>query len=263
MLFSYLARFNKALTLFQAQYPLEEWSADFKNNLINDFTFYSARVENDSLQYGDTIRFLNGQLVRKEKMISLLDVGNHKDVLSSFLNRYDRFELTEESIKEIHYDLMSCESAWDVNFRSELVGNYRNIPTVGSREPLDRDKEYAPHYNLEFIMPTHVEQFNWRLKKIDNSTNETHLVTTLCYIHNRFLNEIHPFADGNGRVCRILMGTIMMKNNCPPIFKKITSDEDRVEYITTVITCEKVGSDEPLVEYLANGLSEYLEEKLS
>ena len=80
-------------------------------------------------------------------------------------------------------------------------------------------------------MASYIDMFNAKFEKIDNSNDETHLITTIAFFHNIFLNKIHPFADGNGRVCRILMGTILMRNNCPPIFVKITSDEDKFDYI--------------------------------
>lgn len=262
MLSPHLERFNKALASFQVKFPRESWSDEFKNNLINDFTFYSARVENDKIKYGDTIKFLNDELVKKQNLASLLDVENHRDVLASLLSHYENFSLTEETIKSIHKDLMSCESAWDVDFKNHLIGNFRNIPTIGLREPYYPNKDYAPHFNLWTIVPTYIDIFNNKFSDIDNSDSQTHLITKLCYFHNKFLNEIHPFADGNGRVCRILMGIIMMKNNCPPIFKQITSEKDQFEYVETIVKCEQAGSDEPLIRYLADGLSDYLEEKL-
>lgn len=262
MLSDYLIRFNSALEKFQEKFPRPNWSDDFKKDLINDYSFYSARVEDEKLQYGDTIRFLNDQLVRKGKMKSLLDVSNHKDVLISVIDRYENFELTEDSIKEIHKDLMSSEISWEKDFKPHLVGNYRNLPTIGYRQPFFPNKEYVPHFNLEIVMASYIDMFNAKFEKIDNSNDETHLITAIAFFHNIFLNKIHPFADGNGRVCRILMGTILMKNNCPPIFVKITSDEDRFDYINKIVDCEKEESDKPLVQFLADGMSEYLEEKV-
>lgn len=263
MLSDYLKRFNVSLKQFQEKFPKTNWSDNFKKNLINDFSFYSSRIEDEKLQYGDTIRFLNDQLVRKEKMKSLLDVSNHKEVLQSIIDKYETFELTEKTIKEIHKDLMSSEISWDVNFKPHLVGNYRNIPTIGYRRPFFDNKEYVPHYNLEVVMSTYIDIFNRKFETIDNSSNETHLITSISFFHNKFLNKIHPFADGNGRGCRIIMGTFLMKNNCPPIFTEITTDQHRFEYISKIVECEKSNSDIPLIEFLANGMSNYLDSKLA
>ncbi|MDR7211030.1 hypothetical protein [Flavobacterium piscis] len=53
----YLLNFNSALLKFQEKFPRDNWSVEFKDSLVNDYSFYSARVEDSKLQYGDTIRF--------------------------------------------------------------------------------------------------------------------------------------------------------------------------------------------------------------
>ena len=261
MLSDSLKKFNKALHEFQEKFPRPEWSEEFKKNLVNDFAFFSSRVEDSKLQYGDTIKYLNDQMVRASKLQSLIEVANHMDVLTSVINRYESFSLTTQSIKDIHKDLMSDEMAWEVDFKPHLVGEFRNIPTIGFREPAFPNKEYVPHYNVEMAIESHLGMFINKFEKVDNENNETHLITALSYFHNIFLNKIHPFADGNGRVGRIIMGTMLMKNDCPPIFVMITSDEDRYGYISAIIACEKQDSDLPLIEFLANGMTDYLEKK--
>jgi Fic family protein len=148
--------------------------------------------------------------------------------------------------------------AWDTGFKPELVGNYRNVPTVGSRQPFFEDKEYTAHYNLEIIMESWIEQFNNRFSDIDNAIENKHLLTRIAFFHNKFLNDLHPFADGNGRVCRIIIGAILMLNNCPPIFPEITSQEEQIEYITTIVNCETEKSNILLVKYFAEGMTNYL-----
>jgi len=262
MLPPFLERFNKALSAFQAKYPRPEWDQSFKSNLINDFSFFSSRIEDPKLKYGDTIRFLNDQFVNKENLSSFIQLEDHRKVLEEMVARFEEFELSEDLIKDVHLNLMGSDLSWNGDFKPELIGNYRNFPVVGSRYPLFTDKEYVPHYNLEVSMSSHMDFFVHRFNHIDNSNADSHLLMALAYFHNKFLNFIHPFADGNGRVCRIIMGTIMMKNGCPPIFPKIENDDDMVTYISTIVDCELKGSDWPLVAYLANGMTDYLENRI-
>jgi Fic family protein len=249
MLSDTLLAFNDALLQFQNKFPRVEWSEGFRTSLINDYSFYSARVEDSKLQYGDTIRFLNNETVRGLNLSSLLGVSEHQSVLKRVLDNLQDFQLTEEIIKDIHGSLMSNPLAWETDFKPELVGNYRNVPTVGSREPFFENKEYAPHYRLEIIMATYVDMFNDRLNDIDNTTTEKHLLTRIAYFHNKFLNEVHPFADGNGRVCRIIIGAVLMVHNCPPIFPEITTQEEQIKYITTIVQCEIDKNNDLLVDY--------------
>lgn len=261
MLPDYLIEFNKALKEFQHKFPKNTWSEAFRLSLINDYTFYSARIEDSKLQYGDTIRFLNDETVRGINLNSLMGVSDHQTILKGVLDNLQKFELTEEFIKNIHRSLMGNPFAWETDFKPELIGNYRNIPTIGSREPFFENKEYVAHYNLEIIMATYVDMFNEKFEGINNEVTESHLLTQIAYFHNKFLNEIHPFADGNGRVCRILIGAILMNNQCPPIFPKITTQEEQVAYISTIVACEQAKNDELLVKYFAEGMTEYLLER--
>lgn len=263
MLPEYLSSFNKILKSFQEKFPVQSWSKEFRNSLINDYSFFSARIEDSKLQYGDTIRFLNSETIRSINLPSLLGISEHQKTLSNLLDQLDDFDMSETTIKNIHSSLMNSKFAWDGEFKIELVGNYRNFPTVGSRLPFFENKEYAPHYNLEMIMASYIDMFKARFNDIDNSLAEKHIISRIAYFHNKFLNEIHPFADGNGRVCRIIIGAILMKNYCPPIFPKILDQENQLEYISTIIECEKMNADIPLIKYLAKGMSDYMTEKIN
>jgi Fic family protein len=187
-----------------------------------------------------------------------MGVSDHQSVLKGVLDNLQNFELSEDVIKNIHGSLMSNPLAWETEFKPELVGNYRNVPTVGSREPFYENKEYAAHYNLEIIMASYIDVFNSCFDKIDNEDKDKHLLTRIAYFHNKFLNEIHPFADGNGRVCRIIIGAILMKHNCPPIFPEITTQDEQIEYIKTIVDCEQNQNDDTLISFFANGMTKYL-----
>ncbi len=71
-------------------------------------------------------------------------------------------------------------------------------------------------------------------------------------VHNQFEN-IHPFADGNGRVGRILLNNILIKHNLPPI--NIDFD-NRGEYYASLQEYEKVHDLKPTLKLYLKEYSE-------
>jgi len=69
-------------------------------------------------------------------------------------------------------------------------------------------------------------------------------------VHNQFEN-IHPFADGNGRVGRILLNNILLKNDLPPLNIDLKNQR---EYYDTLQAYEKRGNIRPTIELI---LKEY------
>lgn len=69
-------------------------------------------------------------------------------------------------------------------------------------------------------------------------------------IHNQFEN-IHPFADGNGRIGRILLNNILLKNNLPPLNIDLKNQK---EYYATLQAYENEGNIRPTIELM---LKEY------
>ena len=62
-------------------------------------------------------------------------------------------------------------------------------------------------------------------------------------IHNQFEN-IHPFADGNGRVGRIILNNILIKHNLPPLNISLTN---RMEYYSSLQAYEKKQDLKPTI----------------
>ena len=61
------------------------------------------------------------------------------------------------------------------------------------------------------------------------------------------LVSIHPFADGNGRVSRLIMNYILMYHGeIPTIIYK----EDRHEYIDSLIESREIKSSQPMRKFL-------------
>ncbi len=71
-------------------------------------------------------------------------------------------------------------------------------------------------------------------------------LTMAAIIHNQF-EDIHPFQDGNGRVGRLLLNFILVKNYYPPINILL---EDRAEYYFTLQEYSRNDKLRPTLQFL-------------
>jgi len=83
-------------------------------------------------------------------------------------------------------------------------------------------------------------------KKIDNVTSVIEIYD-LAFDFHYDLVSIHPFADGNGRISRLMMNYILMYHGETPA---IIHKEDRLEYIDALIESRKTENPHPIRKFL-------------
>lgn len=88
--------------------------------------------------------------------------------------------------------------------------------------------EGAPQTRINHLLN---ELINW----YEQNKNKYPGIILAAVVHNQFEN-IHPFADGNGRVGRILMNNILIKHKLPPLNINLTN---RYEYYNTLQEYQK------------------------
>jgi len=83
--------------------------------------------------------------------------------------------------------------------------------------------ESAPQTRINFLLKELVAWYN------KNKTKYPALILG-SVVHNQFEN-IHPFADGNGRVGRILLNNILIKHKLPPININLKNSSEYYEML--------------------------------
>ncbi len=116
---------------------------------------------------------------------------------------------------------------------------------------------YIPPDQVAEAMEELIHATNNLLGDIDVNNTQKHPLTAATWFHQQFLNVIHPFSDGNGRIGRIFANLILLKNGYPPIFiKEVNKDE--------YLKCFELSDDDlsPMLDFMTDRLIESLEEKL-
>jgi Fic family protein len=80
----------------------------------------------------------------------------------------------------------------------------------------------------------------------DKNKNKYPALILATVVHNQFEN-IHPFVDGNGRVGRILLNNILIKNKLPPVNINF---KNRKEYYSALQEYENNHNIRPMIDLL-------------
>jgi Fic family protein len=235
----------------------KDWDDAFFRKVKLDFTYNSNKLEGNTLTYGQTIKLLRDFITPQNAASGeLLDMINHQKVLDIVFSTYRTQIISEENIKALHKELMKNIDQWsDDGLYSP--GQYKIFENVTVR-PSGKIHAYLQPAEVEAAMGKLVDQTNFALTEIDADKIEKHALFVASYFHQQFLNAIHPFSDGNGRIGRIMMNLILLKNGYPPVFIK---DVDRNKYLK-IFEISDVDLN-PMLEFMADRLVESMEEKLA
>ncbi len=169
---------------------------DIFNQFVLSLTYNTNRIEGSALTEDETadILFANASLPNKS-LIEQLEAKNHQTAFSFLLDWLKgKKPIGENLILKLHAILMN-------SVRPD-AGVYRNhgVRILGTNVPT------ANYLKVPELMKKLIK---------DISAPGQDLVAKVADIHSRF-EKIHPFSDGNGRIGRLLIQAILLKNNFPP-----------------------------------------------
>jgi Fic family protein len=152
-------------------------------------------------------------------------------------------ELTPGFIKELHAAITRTQATYVV---TDALGRITEAPLVhGDWKIQPNHVELGDGRILEYAPPEQVSIEVDRLVEshLENERLRVHPIVAAAWLHHRFV-QIHPFADGNGRVARALVLLVMQKHRYAPL----VVDRFHREAYLTALGAANDGDLSPLIK---------------
>jgi len=180
------------------------------------FSYNSSKIENEKITFHDTREVFDNDGVTNYTgdLRTLFELKNAKLAHEFFLDAFDKkLPVTKELVLEFH-KLITMNTYDERRYRlGERPGTYKKHDYVTGKDEIGASPE-----DVE-------EEMDELLDEMNEITPDIALKAA-AYFHVKFEN-IHPFADGNGRTGRIIMNYILVTNEHPPI---TIHEEDKEQY---------------------------------
>ncbi len=199
----------------------KEWQ-----NFTEEFVYNTNAIEGSTVQRDEVPIILNKAKTSDAEEIETKGVAKAINFI-----RNTKEELSLDLIRNLH---RICFSG-----AKPFAGEFRNVEVV-----IKNAKGEIIHTG------THVSQLEFALKDTILWHNENKKkfkpLVLAAIMHNQF-EHIHPFQDGNGRVGRLLLNFILLKNKYPPINISL---QDRKEYYNTLQEYSQNHNLKPTIKFL-------------
>lgn len=179
-------------------------------------THHSNAIEGISLTFGETRRLLEKGTTADGKPLS------EQLIVLGFAKAYDVVvreatnptnNISSSFIKDLHYIMFEDALKVSGDFIAKPIGAYR------------MDERYIRGVDIQLSAPNQISQHIENL--LFQYANKDLTIEQIADFHIRF-EQIHPFADGNGRIGRLLMAFQYIQNDfIPPLIL----NETRQEYL--------------------------------
>ncbi|MDP3105174.1 MAG: Fic family protein [Candidatus Methanoperedens sp.] len=195
--YKWLDLFDKIKDQYSAQekkIPLSAKEKETENFMIR-FTYDTNRIEGSKLTLRDTSLLLEKGITPDSKPLH--------DVKETEAHRNAFYEMMELE-KDISFNvILHFHKKLFEDTKKDIAGKLRQYQVMisGSR--------FTPPFPAE-IYPLLTEFFKWYGKNKD----KMHHVELAALVHLKLVT-IHPFADGNGRLSRLMMNFILKRNGFP------------------------------------------------
>ena len=232
-----MTNYEKAVALWQRRkIKTDAELAEALNGHSIAFAYHSGKIENEQITYNDTREIFehDGVTSYTGDLRTLFEIRNAKDANELLLSAFNAHRpLDETLVKEFQFRL--TQNTYDTRRwqLGERPGEYKKHDYVTGKAEIGAS-------------PDDVQEEVSELLSELTDIPAAKALTAAAYFHAKFEN-IHPFADGNGRTGRLVMNYLLLLNGHPPI---IIHEEDRKGYYAALEAWDERQELDPLIRYL-------------
>lgn len=161
-----------------------------------EYTYESNRIEGNTLTLQETALVVNeGITISGKSMREHLEAINHAQAIDFIKDiAWQDVDISERIIKDIHAIVLH-------GINRENAGRYRTVPVM-----ITGSTHMPPQ---PYLIEKQMEDFILRFQQMER--DGIHPVIIATYLHDELV-RIHPFIDGNGRTCRLLMNLYLLQH---------------------------------------------------
>lgn len=215
---------------------IKHLSEDYWKTFIESFVYDTNAIEGSSVTFTEVKDILEKQQWPKEReKWEISETYGVKDAVQLIRNTKEHLSL--DLMKELHKACFRNSKPFAGNFREKgqeaaVVDGHGRIIHRG-----------APSGTVIKLLKDLVSWYSKNRRKYP-------VIVMAVVVHNQF-ETIHPFADGNGRVGRLLLNNILLRHNKPPVNIEL---KNRKEYYSALRDYQGTGNIRPMIELI---LKEY------
>ncbi len=229
--------YEKAVALWQKRHITTDAElAEALNGHSIAFAYHSGKIENENVTYNDTREIFehDGVTSYTGDLRTLFEIRNSKEANELLLSSFNEKRPVDEALVR-EFQRVLTQNTYDTRRwqLGERPGEFKRHDYVTGKNEIGASPEDVPEEIAELIA---------ELEGIPDDK----ALTAAAYFHAKFEN-IHPFADGNGRTGRLLMNYILLLHGHPPI---IIHEEDRKGYYAALEAWDERQELEPLTAFL-------------
>jgi len=249
-----LTRIVALQNILKGSHPIEtERQENLDKKFRLEFNYNSNHIEGNTLTYSETKLLLIFDDAKGDHTLREFEEMKGSDVAFQLIHEwaldYNR-PLSEQGIRNLN-EILLVRPFWKEAITNDgqrtrrqiKVGQYKEHPN----SVLLQNGEmfhYASPIDTPIQMKELIEWFRGEEEK-----KELDPVILAALLHYKFV-LIHPFDDGNGRISRLLMNYVLLRNSLPPI---IIKSEDKRNYLTALNRAD-AGDIEGFTQYIAEQL---------